>query len=81
MPREKNSRTANGRSTIYFGSDGYWHGRVTVGTNADGSKDRRHVKRVEHDDVVAAVEKLETARASRKVPKKGRSPLASACPQ
>ena len=37
------SRQANGRSTIYQGKDGYWHGRVTVGLKDDGRVDRRHV--------------------------------------
>lgn len=36
-------RNANGRSSIYQGKDGYWHGRVTVGTKDDGRPDRRHV--------------------------------------
>jgi len=38
------SRAANGRSSIYLGKDGYWHGRVTMGVRDDGKPDRRHVK-------------------------------------
>ena len=33
MGREKAGRQANGRSTIYQGKDGYWHGRVTVASD------------------------------------------------
>ncbi len=36
-------RKPNGNSTVYFGKDGYWHGRVTVGIRDDGRVDRRHV--------------------------------------
>src|SRR5947207_1337969 len=35
-------RKSNLESTIYFGDDGWWHGRVTMGVLADGSPDRRH---------------------------------------
>lgn len=31
-------RQSNGRSTIYEGSDGYWHGRVIVGLTDQGSR-------------------------------------------
>ncbi len=37
-------RRPNGASSIYRGSDGDWHGRVTVGAKADGKPDRRHVR-------------------------------------
>ncbi len=36
-------REANRRSSIYVGKDGYWHGRVSMGSRGDGSPDRRHV--------------------------------------
>ena len=37
------SKNPDYTSTIYLGSDGRWHGRVTMGYRDDGSKDRRHV--------------------------------------
>jgi hypothetical protein len=33
-------RKPNGASTVYHGSDGDWHGRVTVGTKPDPSLSR-----------------------------------------
>ena len=30
------ARQRNGSSSVYFGADGYWHGRVTVGVRDDG---------------------------------------------
>jgi hypothetical protein len=39
----RRSRQGNGRSTIYKGGDGRWHGRVTVGLTDEGRTDRRHV--------------------------------------
>lgn len=43
--KDKRSRQPNGRSSIYLGKDGKWHGRVTVGIRDDGKPDRRHVER------------------------------------
>jgi integrase len=75
MPRTRKTRNPNGRSTIYQGADGYWHGRVTMGMKDDGTPDRRHVKRKEHADVVAAVQRLESERETGVVVrKKGMSP-------
>ena len=34
-------RKPNGASSIYFGNDGYWHGRGTVGIRDGGRPDRR----------------------------------------
>ncbi len=65
MARRKSTRAANGRSTIYFGSDGCWHGRVTMGVKDNGEPDRRHVKRKgdgAYEAVVEAVQELETER-------------------
>ncbi len=47
MAREEKKRTRqpNGASSIYLGSDGKWHGRVTVGVKANGEPDRRHIER------------------------------------
>ncbi|MBS2534157.1 tyrosine-type recombinase/integrase family protein [Catenulispora sp. NF23] len=42
---QPNSRSANGESSIYYGADGYWHGRVTMGIRDDGKPDRRHIMR------------------------------------
>lgn len=65
------AKNANGRSTIYLGSDGYWHGRVTVGVRADGSADRRHTMSRSKATVVANVGKLEELRDRGRVPKPG----------
>ncbi|QYN23749.1 site-specific integrase [Amycolatopsis sp. DSM 110486] len=65
MPRKKRSegeRAANGESTIYLGSDGRWHGRVTMGIGDDGKPDRRHVSRKDEDAVKDAVKELEKQR-------------------
>lgn len=56
------SRQANGRSSIYRGGDGYWHGRITVGLREDGSPDRRHVMSKTKVTVVDKVRQLEQAR-------------------
>jgi len=66
MPRNKSTRNPNGRSSIYLGKDGCWHGRVTMGLKDDRTPDRRHIKRKgdgAYDDVVAAVQELERERA------------------
>lgn len=57
-------RQANGRSSIYVGKDGYWHGRVTVGTKVDGSPDRRHVMARTRAAVTRKVRDLEEAKRS-----------------
>lgn len=56
------SRQAKGRSSIYFGGDGYWHGRVSVGQKDDGRLDRRHVMSRTQAVVVEKVAELERAR-------------------
>ncbi|MGO1055384.1 tyrosine-type recombinase/integrase [Crossiella sp. CA198] len=77
MPRKKRpegTRAPNGASSIYFSEyDQLWHGRVTMGTLDNGKPDRRHVKRKEEKDVIAAVRKLEQQRESGKVTKPGRA--------
>lgn len=55
-------RNANGRSSIYLGKDGYWHGRVTVGVLDNGKPDRRHVKRKTRAAVANRVSELEKER-------------------
>jgi integrase len=65
MPRRKSTRAPKGRSSIYLGADGYWHGRVTMGLKDNGEPDRRHVIRKgdgAYDAVVEAVEQLERER-------------------
>ncbi|TYK50718.1 tyrosine-type recombinase/integrase [Actinomadura decatromicini] len=64
-------RHANGRSSIYLGKDGYWHGRVTVGTKDDGKPDRRHVMAKNKAEVTRKVRKLEELRDKGRVPKAG----------
>lgn len=59
MPR---TRRRNGESTCYLGSDGRWHGRVSVGLKPDGSPDRRHVSAADWDTVLEKIEKLEALR-------------------
>lgn len=64
-------RNANGRSSIYQGKDGYWHGRVTVGVRDDGKPDRRHVQAKTKAEVTAKVRDLEKLRDAGRVPKAG----------
>jgi integrase len=65
-------RRSNGESSIYEGKDGYWHGRVTVGTKDDGSPDRRHVQAKTRPEVARKVAKLEQGRDAGKVRKTGK---------
>jgi integrase len=58
----KAKRQRNGQSSIYKGSDGYWHGRVTVGLRDNGSPDRRHVMSKSKAKVIAGVDELEKQR-------------------
>ncbi|EHR53359.1 site-specific recombinase XerD [Saccharomonospora marina XMU15] len=76
MPRKKRSegtRRPNGASSIYQGSDGKWHGWVTMGTRDDGKPDRRHLQRKTEAEVIDAVRELEKQRDSGKVKKPGRA--------
>ena len=65
------SRNPNRRSTVYLGSDGYWHGRVTVGVKDDGRPDRRHVQAKTRADLTEKVRRLEQARDQGAVRKPG----------
>jgi integrase len=65
-------RAANFRSSIYKGSDGRWHGRVTVGVRDDGTPDRRHVASKDRAKVAARVRQLERQRDSGTIVKPGR---------
>lgn len=70
---KKRTRQPNGRSSIYQGKDGKWHGRVTVGIRDDGKPDRRHVERKTRAAATAAVRELEKQRDSGAVRKAGRA--------
>ncbi|RZQ64373.1 tyrosine-type recombinase/integrase [Amycolatopsis suaedae] len=72
-PRPEGTRRPNGASSIYFGKDGKWHGRVTVGVKDDGKPDRRHVERKTEAEVIEAVRELEKLRDSGKVQKPGQN--------
>ncbi|TWV41317.1 site-specific integrase [Streptomyces misionensis] len=71
--KKKRTRQPNGRSSIYFGKDGKWHGRVTVGVRDDGTPDRRHVERKTRAEVTAAVRELEKQRDAKTVKKPGKA--------
>ena len=64
-------RNSNGRSSIYEGRDGWWHGRVTVGIKDDGKPDRRHVMGKTKAEITAKVRNLEKLRDEGRVPKVG----------
>ncbi|MDK1475408.1 site-specific integrase [Streptomyces sp. 549] len=73
MAEEKNrTRQPNGRSSVYLGKDGRWHGRVTVGIRDDGRPDRRHVERKTKAEVTKAVRELEKQRDTGKLRKPGK---------
>ncbi|MGF1647169.1 MAG: tyrosine-type recombinase/integrase [Kineosporiaceae bacterium] len=72
MSREpRTGRRPNGASSVYKGSDGFWHGRVTVGARDDGRPDRRHVQATTEAEVIRRVRELEKGRDSATVPKAG----------
>ncbi|MFJ8298724.1 tyrosine-type recombinase/integrase [Streptomyces sp. NPDC094447] len=70
---KKRTRQPNGRSSIYLGKDGKWHGRVTVGIRDDGNPDRRHVERKTRAEVADAVRELERQRDAKTVKKPGKA--------
>jgi integrase len=72
MAESRRTRTANGRSSIYLGKDGDWHGRVTMGVRDDGKPDRRHVQAKSKAAVTAKVKELEKARDTGTAAKPGR---------
>ncbi|MFD3569698.1 tyrosine-type recombinase/integrase [Streptomyces sp. NPDC058667] len=73
MEEKKRTRQPNGRSSIYLGKDGKWHGRVTVGIRDDGKPDRRHVERKTRAEVTEAVRELERQRDAKTVKKPGKA--------
>jgi integrase len=66
-------RKANGESSIYFGADGRWHGRVTVGVKDNGTEDRRHVTGKTEAIVKAKVRGIEKERDNGTLRKAGES--------
>ncbi|MEV8476547.1 site-specific integrase [Streptomyces sp. NPDC051173] len=73
MEEKKRTRQPNGRSSIYQGKEGKWHGRVTVGIRDDGRPDRRHVERKTRAEVAKAVKHLEQQRDAKTLRKPGRA--------
>ncbi len=59
----RRTRAANGRSSIYLGGDGRWHGMVSMGTGPDGRPVRKHVTANTQTAVARKVRDLEKARA------------------
>lgn len=55
-------RKAPGESSIHKGTDGRWHGYVSMGLKENGKRDRRHVAAVKRTDVVRRVRELEEQR-------------------
>ncbi|MGN9788464.1 tyrosine-type recombinase/integrase [Nonomuraea sp. ZG12] len=68
------TRKPNGRSSIYLGKDGKWHGWVTMGVKDDGSADRRHRIGSTEAEATRKVRELEKQRDSGKTDKPGRAP-------
>jgi hypothetical protein len=71
--RRSAGRAPNLRSSIYEGSDGRWHGWVTMGVKDNGSPDRRHRTGRSEAEVTAKVRKLESERDAGRVNKPGRA--------
>jgi integrase len=67
-------RKPNLESSIYFGNDGWWHGRVTMGVKSDGSPDRRHRRAKTEPEIKRKVKELEALRDKGRAPKAGRKP-------
>ncbi|MFF9023912.1 tyrosine-type recombinase/integrase [Streptomyces eurythermus] len=67
-------RRANMESSVYQGSDGWWHGRVTMGVKDDGSPDRRHRRARTETEVRRKVRELEAQRDKGRAPRAGRKP-------
>ncbi|MGC5329776.1 tyrosine-type recombinase/integrase [Micromonospora sp. DT62] len=67
-------RKANGRSSIFKGADGRWHGYVTMGVKDNGRTDRRHVQAGTEKAVTAKVRELERKRDAGGVTSAGKPP-------
>ncbi|MGW6459978.1 tyrosine-type recombinase/integrase [Streptomyces sp. NPDC055078] len=68
------TRNPNNESSVYLGTDGWWHGRVTMGVKNDGSPDRRHRRARTEPEVRRKVKALEKLRDEKRAPKAGRVP-------
>jgi integrase len=71
---QQSGRTADGRSSIYLGSDGTWHGYVTMGVLPDGRPDRRHRRGKTEAEVTRKVRELEGKREAGSTSRPGRVP-------
>ncbi|MDP9798316.1 integrase [Catenuloplanes nepalensis] len=60
-------------ASIYQGSDGRWHGRVTMGVRDDGRPDRRHVSAKTEAEVTRKVRDLEKDRDAGRTKRPGRA--------
>ena len=67
-------RAAAGESTIYKGTDGRWHGYVSMGLKEDGRRDRRHVSGDRRADVLPKVRQLEAKRDAGTAGAAGKAP-------
>ncbi|MEV0723932.1 tyrosine-type recombinase/integrase [Micromonospora purpureochromogenes] len=67
-------RKANGRSSIFKGSDDRWHGYVSMGVKDNGRTDRRHVQGPTEKAVTAKVRELERQRDAGGVTSAGKPP-------
>ncbi|WP_405567884.1 tyrosine-type recombinase/integrase [Streptomyces phaeochromogenes] len=74
MEEHVSPRNPNMESSVYEGSDGWWHGRVTMGVKDDGSPDRRHRRARTEPEVRRKVRELEKLRDKGRAPKAGRKP-------
>ncbi|MCG5215454.1 site-specific integrase [Streptosporangium sp. KLBMP 9127] len=68
------SRKPNGRSSIYLGKNGNWHGWVVMGVKDNGAPDRRHREAATETEVTRKVRELEKLRDAGKTSKPGRRP-------
>lgn len=66
------TRAASGESSMHKGTDGRWHGYVSMGLKREGARDRRHVSGTRRVDVVAKVRGLERQRDSSVAQEAGR---------
>lgn len=76
MPRKKRqegTRAPNGAASVYQGSDGRWHGRVTMGVRDNGAPDRRHVSARTEAEVLRKVRDLEKDRDAGRTKRPGRA--------
>jgi len=71
-------RAPNKSSSAYKGTDGYWHGRVSMGVDDLGKPDRRHVMGASRAEVARKVRELERLRDTGRAATAGRAPLVGA---